>query len=229
MSIDKLAHIEKISPKANLQHVYDWMRENSLNLHPSLKALLEATKKVEMNQMISSPEQMQFFQILFKLLSIKNVVEVGTYTGFGTLAMALALPEDGKIITCDISDKYPAVGIPFWEEAGQREKIDLYRGQATDILQKEIENGNEKRFDFAFIDCNKEQYDEYYELCLKLVKKNGIIAVDNTLWGGKVAYDEYQDEQTNSLRNLVLKMHKDTRVEQVLLPIGDGLTMARVL
>ena len=213
----------------DLSQVYTWMRDNSLNLHPQLIALAEATKNVERNQMISSPEQMQFFQLLFKIMGVKNAIEVGTYTGFGTLAMSLALPEDGQIITCDINEVYPSIGKPFWEHTGQLRKVILRIGPANQTLGDLLTQGKERFFDFAFIDCNKEQYDEYYELCLKLIRSNGIIAVDNTLWGGKVAYPTFTDEQTTSMRNLILKMHTDKRIEQVMLPIGDGLTLARVL
>jgi caffeoyl-CoA O-methyltransferase len=165
-------------------------------------------------------------QILVKLMGAKKTIEVGVFTGYSSLSVALALPVDGKIIACDISTKYTDIAEKFWMDANVREKIDLRIGPAIDTLQKLIDHGLSNSFDFTFIDADKINYDNYYELCLKLLRPGGLIAIDNVLWSGDVVDERINDIDTESIRSLNKKLHSDSRVDISILPIGDGLTLA---
>ena len=177
--------------------------------------------------MMSRPESDAFLQLLVRLIGAKRVIEVGTFTGSGSLAMALALPEDGRLIACDVSTDWTAIGRKHWEKAGAARKIDLRIAPAADTLNALLKDGQAEKFDMAFIDADKTGYDAYYEACLKLVRKGGLLVLDNMLWGGDVADPSVHDADTDALRALNLKIHKDTRVDFCLLSADDGILLAR--
>jgi len=206
--------------------VYDYLLAHSLREHPEQAALREATRKHPLARMQISPEQGQFMGLLVKLIGARHTIEVGTFTGYSALTVALALPADGKILACDISDEYTSIGRPYWKRAGVAEKIELVIAAAAETLDARIAAGESGRYDFAFIDADKTGYDGYYERCVQLVRKGGLIAFDNTLWGGDVAKPA-KDDDTRALQALNEKLHRDERIDMALLPIGDGLTLAR--
>jgi caffeoyl-CoA O-methyltransferase len=173
-----------------------------------------------------SPEQGQFMTLLVKLIGARRTIEIGTFTGYSALTVALALPSDGKVLACDISDEYTSIGKPYWQRAGVADKIELVIAPATKTLDARIATGETGRHDFAFIDADKTGYDDYYERCLKLRRTGGSIAIDNTLWSGDVARPA-QDDDTRALQALNDKLHRDERIDMAMLPIGDGLTLAR--
>lgn len=206
--------------------LYDYVINHSVREHPAQTALREATRTHPYAMMQISPEQGQFMTLLIKLIGAKRTIEVGVFTGYSALTVALALPNDGKVLACDISDEYTRIGKPFWEQAGVAGKIDLQLAPATATLDARIAAGESGQYDFAFIDADKVSYDHYYERCLKLLRPGGLIAIDNTLWSGKVALPA-DDADTKALQALNDKLHADERVDLALLPIGDGLTLAR--
>lgn len=206
--------------------VYDYLLGHSLREHPEQTALREATRSHVHAGMQISPEQGQLMSLLVKLIGARRTIEIGTFTGYSALTVALALPADGKVLACDISEAYTSIGKPFWQRAGVADKIELVIAPATEMLDARIAAGESGRHDFAFIDADKTGYDAYYERCLQLVRAGGLIAIDNTLWGGDVAKPA-EDDDTRALQALNDKLHHDERVDMTLLPIGDGLTLAR--
>ena len=164
--------------------------------------------------------------LLIRLIGARRTIEIGVFTGYSALSVALALPDDGSVLACDISDEYTRVGVPHWQAAGVAHKIDLQLAPALATLDARLAAGEEGRYDFAFIDADKSGYDGYYERCLKLLRVGGLIAIDNTLWSGKVAVPA-EDADTAALQALNRKLYADTRVDISMLPIGDGLTLAR--
>jgi caffeoyl-CoA O-methyltransferase len=194
---------------------------------PEQRALRVDTRKMSNSGMMSRPESDAFLQLLIRLIGAKRVIEVGTFTGSGSLAMALALPEDGKIIACDVSTDWTSIGRKHWDKAGIAHKIDLRIAPAADTLNALLKDGQADKFDMAFIDADKTGYDVYYEACLKLVRKGGLLVLDNMLWGGDVADPSVHDADTDSLRALNLKIQKDTRVDFGLLSADDGILLAR--
>jgi len=206
--------------------LYRYLIDQSLREHPAQTALREATAAHPNAGMQISPEQGQLMALLVKLIGARRTIEIGVFTGYSALTVALALPDDGKVVACDISDDYTRVGRPFWERAGVAHKIDLQLGPARATLEARLAAGEAGRYDFAFIDADKESYDGYYEGCLQLVRGGGLIAIDNTLWSGKVAHPA-SDADTIALQALNAKLHRDDRIDLSLLPIGDGLTLAR--
>ena len=208
------------------ESIYQYLCDHSLREDPILKELRDHTYDMEERAMQIAPEQGQFMQMLIKLIGAKNTIEVGVFTGYSSLAIALALPEDGRIVACDVNPQYTSVAEKFWVSAGVREKIDLRIGPARDTLSELISDGFTGTFDFAFIDADKVNYDHYYELCLQLIRPGGLITVDNVLWGGATADDSINDTDTTSIRALNDKLHRDERIDLSLVPIGDGLTLA---
>jgi predicted O-methyltransferase YrrM len=206
--------------------IYQYLCDHSLREDPILKDLRDHTYAMEERAMQIAPEQGQFMKMLVKLIGAKNAIEVGVFTGYSSLAIALALPEDGCIVACDVNPQYTSVAEKFWVSAGVREKIDLRIGPAKDTLLELINAGLTGTFDFAFIDADKINYDHYYELCLQLIRPGGLITVDNVLWGGAVSDDTINDVDTNSIRALNDKLHQDERIDLSLVPVGDGLTLA---
>jgi predicted O-methyltransferase YrrM len=206
--------------------LYRYLLDHSLREHPAQAALRAATAPHPHAGMQISPDQAQFMALLVKLLGARRAIEVGVFTGYSALAVALALPDDGRLLACDISDEYTRVGRPFWQQAGVAQKIDLRLAPALATLDAQLADGAAGRFDFAFIDADKSGYDAYYERCLLLLRPGGLIAIDNTLWSGAVARPA-QDADTEALQRLNAKLHLDQRIDLSLLPIGDGLTLAR--
>ncbi len=196
---------------------------------PERLALRAATNALENASMQISLEQGEFMHLLVKLIGARQCLEVGTFTGYSALVTAEALPADGKLVCCDISAEYPLVGRPMWEAARIADRIDLRIGPAVETLDALLAEGRGGTFDFCFIDADKPNYDAYYERALRLVRKGGVIGIDNTLWYAKVIDPEVQDDDTVAIRAINAKVHADPRVEMVLLPIGDGLTLCRVL
>jgi predicted O-methyltransferase YrrM len=174
-----------------------------------------------------APEQGQLMALLAELCGARRAIEIGTYTGYSALCLAQALGPEGRLICCDLSAEWTAVGVPFWERAGVRERIELRIGPALQTLDALLGEGQAGRFDLAFIDADKQGYREYYERCLELLRHGGLVLLDNTLWDGAVADPAQQDAETRALRELNAFLHRDQRVSLSLVPIGDGLTLAR--
>lgn len=209
------------------ERLRNYMLDVSLREHPEMRALRDETAKHEMARMQVSPEQGQLMQMLIRMMGAKNCIEVGTFTGYSALAVALALPDDGKLVACDISDEYTRLARPFWKRAGVADKIDLRIAPATETLDRMIQAGEHGSYDFAFIDADKPGYTDYFERCLTLIRVGGVIAVDNIFMGGGVADPEANSDNVVAMRNFNALIRDDERVELSLIPIGDGLTLAR--
>jgi caffeoyl-CoA O-methyltransferase len=207
--------------------LYDYLLEVSLREPPLLARLREETAALPRSGMQISPEQGQFMALLAELVGARRVLEVGTFTGYSALVVALALPADGRIITCDVDEDMTAIAQRYWAEAGVADKIDLRLGPAVDTLDALLADGGADTFDFAFVDADKENYDAYYERALALLRQGGLMVIDNVLWSGAVADPEQQDADTSALRALNAKLHGDQRVSLSLLPVSDGITLAR--
>jgi predicted O-methyltransferase YrrM len=207
--------------------LYDYVLANSLREHPAQTALREATRQHPHAGMQISPEQGQLMALLVKLGGVQRAIEIGVFTGYSALSVALALPDDGRLLACDISDEYTRIGKPYWSQAGVTHKIELAIAPALQTLDARLAAGEALSYDFAFIDADKTGYDAYYERCLKLLRAGGLIAIDNTLWDGHVARPAAGDADTAALQALNTKLHGDQRIDLSLLPLGDGLTLAR--
>jgi predicted O-methyltransferase YrrM len=169
-----------------------------------------------------------FMAFLVRLIGARRALEIGTFTGYSALAVAAALPTEGKLICCDVSEEWTRLARRAWADAGLADRIDLRLGPAAQTLDRLIADGGAGGFDFAFIDADKENYDRYYEQCLVLVRKGGLIAVDNVLWDGAVADPKNDSVTTKAIRALNLKMREDSRIDYSLIPVGDGMGLARV-
>ena len=207
--------------------LYNYMLDISLREHPVLKSLRDATSTMQLANMQVAPEQAQFMQMLLKLTNAKTVLELGTFTGYSALAMALALPDDGKLITCDINTEWTSVAHPFWKEAGQDHKINLRIAPALESLNALLNEGYRQKFDFIFIDADKTNYIHYYERALELISPQGLIAIDNIFWDGKVIDDMDIGAQTREIRILNDAIKHDKRVDISLLAIADGLFLVK--
>jgi len=208
-------------------HIYDYILANSLRDRDALKRLRQETQAMPMGGMQISPDQGQFMGLLVELIGAKRVVEVGTFTGYSSIAMALALPADGRLFACDVSDEFTRIARRYWQEAGVADKIELRLGPAVATLDGMLAAGEAGCFDMAFIDADKENYDAYYERCLQLLRPGGLILIDNVLWGGRPADADEQSASTVAIRALNAKVHADERVTASLLSIGDGLMLGR--
>ena len=206
--------------------LYDYFQKISLREPEVLKKLREQTHKMSMSQMQISPEQGQFMRLLIELMQARKTLDIGTFTGYSALSVALGLPPQGKTICCDINGEWTKIAKKHWEMAGVADRIELHLAPALETLQKLLDEGQAGTFDFSFIDADKLNYENYYELSLKLLRKGGLIAVDNVLWDGKVADSSVDDANTVAIRNLNQKLLKDERVSISMLSIGDGLTLA---
>ena len=216
---------------ANRTHVltdalYAYLLEVSLREPEVLQRLREETAAYPRSAMQIGPEQGQFMALLVRLMGARKTLEVGVFTGYSALVVALALPPDGQVVACDISEDYTAVARRYWQQAGVAGKIDLRLAPALETLGALLAHGQAGTFDFAFIDADKANYDAYYERALRLLRPGGLVAFDNVLWGGKVADPSKNDADTQALRALNRKLHHDQRVHLSLLPVGDGLTLA---
>jgi caffeoyl-CoA O-methyltransferase len=216
-----------MSRQLNLdERLYRYLVEHSVREPLVLRELREETAKLPMAGMQIGPDQGQFMALLVKLMGAKRCLEIGVFTGYSSLSVALALPPDGRIIACDVSEEWTAIARRYWEKAGVAHKIDLRLGQALTTLDALRSRDGEGSFDFAFIDADKGNYLAYYERCLTLLRRGGLIAVDNTLWSGDVANPDNQKSDTVSLRRFNEALHRDERVDLAMLPVGDGLTLA---
>jgi len=208
------------------QHIYDYLIANSLREPPILRRLREETAPLPMATMQISPEHGQFMSLLVQLMGARRAVEVGVFTGYSSLAVALALPHDGEIVACDISEEYTSIARRYWKEAGVDHMIDLRLRPALETLRSLIAEGQSGRFDFAFIDADKTNYEGYYECVLQLLRPGGLIMIDNVLWSGRVAEPNETGADTVALRALNKKLHADARVSLSMLPLSDGVTLA---
>lgn len=207
--------------------LYEYLLDVGTRESDIARELRAATKKAtRAHEMQISPEQGAFMALLVRLCGAKRTIEVGTFTGYSALVVAEALPKDGQVVACDVSEEWTAVGRTFWERAGVAGKIDLQLRPATETLDALIQAGDEGSFDFAFIDADKSGYDDYYERCLTLLRAGGVIGIDNVLWGGAVVKRMRRDADTEAIRAINAKVHEDPRVDTCMLPIGDGLTLA---
>jgi len=218
------------------------MSARSLNLTPELRdyllsvgvredprhvALREETAALSEARMQISPEQGALMAMLVRLTGARRILEVGTFTGYSALAMALALPADGHVTCCDVSEEWTAVARRHWDAAGVGDRITLHLGPALDTLDRLLSAGGSDRYDMAFVDADKENLPNYHERCLQLVRRGGAVLYDNVLWGGSVVDPDDQEPSTQAIRQLNAQIHADERVDVVLVPIGDGLTIAR--
>ena len=204
----------------------NYLWEKGLDENPVLKRLREETENHPFALMQICPEQGALMANLVRLISAKKAIEVGTFTGYSALAVALALPEDGYLLACDISEEFTSIGKPYWEEAGVSENIDLQIAPAVETLKSKIEDGESNTYDFAFIDADKINYLNYYELCLDLIRPGGVIAIDNVLWGGSVIDSARTDDDTKAIREINDFIASDKRVNISMIPVGDGVTLA---
>jgi predicted O-methyltransferase YrrM len=191
-----------------------------------LRSLRQETATHPLSRMQIAPEQGQFMALLVQLLGATKTLEIGVFTGYSSLAVALALPPQGKIVACDINEDYTAVARSYWQRAGVADKIDLRIAPALETLDRLLESGEAGTFDFAFIDADKQNYDNYYERALQLLRVGGLIAIDNVLWGGQVADPTVDDANTEAIRALNARLVQDERVSLSVVPIADGLTLA---
>jgi len=207
--------------------LYEYILQVSLRESPVLAALRAETARMPQANMQIAPEQGQFMQLLVSLCGSRRIIEVGVFTGYSSLAMAQALPDDGEILACDVSEEFTDVARRYWQRAGVDARIDLRIGPAGDTLAALLAQGQSASWDFAFIDADKTGYAGYYEQCLELLRPGGLIALDNTLWGGSVVDAQRNDDDTRAIRALNLSLLEDTRIDLSMVPIGDGLTLAR--
>lgn len=208
------------------ERTYQYLLSVSVREPEAAQRLREETLQLENAQMQIGPDQGQFMQLLVQVLGARKTLEVGVFTGYSALWVAWGLPEDGRIIACDINEKYTAVARRYWKEAGVDQKIDLRLGPALETLYALLKANQAGTFDFAFIDADKTNYDNYYERALQLLRTGGLIAIDNTLWSGKVADPNANEADTVAIRQLNEKLHRDERVTVSMLTVGDGLTLA---
>lgn len=209
--------------------LYDYYLGSSLREPEILARLRQATLAHPEAGMQISPEQGQFMRFMVRLMGVTRAIEIGTYTGYSALSVALALPENGRLVACERREEFTEIGKPFWREAGVADRIDLRIGKAVETLGAMLEAGEGGRYDFAFIDGDKKNYINYYELCLKLVRPGGLIAIDNALWSGRLVDESLDDPASRAIRTLNPLIRDDDRVDMSLLPIGDGLMLARRL
>lgn len=207
--------------------LYQYLLEHSLRETALMRRLRETTARQEYAVMQISPEQGQFMALLVELIGAERIVEIGSFTGYSALCMAQALPDHGELVCCDVSEEWTDIARRFWREAGIDGRILLHIGPAIETLDRLIEKGGAATFDMAFIDADKTNYLAYYERCLILLRTGGLLLFDNTLWGGSVADPQDQEADTQAIREVNDTLHEDPRVSISLLPLGDGLTLAR--
>ena len=207
--------------------LYDYVLRVSVREPEVLARLREETAELEWAGMQISPEQGQFMRFLNEVLGTRRAIEVGVFTGYSSLSVALAMPDDGQLIACDVSEEWTSIARRYWREARVDHKIALRLAPALETLDALVSAGEAGRFDFAFIDADKEGYLDYYERCLALLRPGGVVALDNALWGGSVADESNQKPGTVAIRAVNARVGSDERVLASLVPIGDGLLLAR--
>ena len=205
--------------------VYDYLLSVSLKESDLLAQLRKETAGIEFSEMQIAPEQGQFMALLVKLMGARRALEIGTFTGYSSIVIASALPEDGELVCCDDSEEWTSMARKYWQQAGLEDRINFKLGDASKTLQTLVDQGQEGAFDFIFIDADKQNYPLYYELSLKLLRAGGLIAVDNTLWSGDVADPGNDEPGTRAIRHFNEMLKQDQRVEISLVTIGDGLTL----
>ncbi len=204
-----------------------YLHRASLREPEPLQRLREETARLPHARMQISPEQGQLMGLLVELVGARRALEVGVFTGYSSLCVALALPADGELVACDVSAEWTAMAERYWQLCGVSHKVRLHLAPASETLARLVANGEAGTYDFAFIDADKPRYGEYYERCLELLRPGGLVAVDNALWSGRVADDAVQDGGTRAIRALNERVHGDERVTASLVPIGDGMLLAR--
>ncbi|HEX5611926.1 MAG TPA: class I SAM-dependent methyltransferase [Burkholderiales bacterium] len=190
------------------------------------RAVRRRTQRLADANMQTAPEQGALLQVLVRLIGARRCLEIGTFTGYSALCVALALPREGRIVCCDVSEEWTSIARQYWKKAKVAGKIDLRIAPALETLDALLAGGEAGRYDFAFIDADKKNYAGYYERCLRLVRRGGLIAIDNTLWYGRVIDRRRNDEDTRAIRSFNRKLHRDRRIDLAMVPIGDGLTLA---
>ncbi len=217
--------VEKFTPID--ERLYAYLLAHEPPEHEQLRTLRQQTKKMPDGRMQITPEQGHLLGLLVRLMAARRILEIGTFTGYSAMAMALALPSDGHIVACDIHEEWTSIGVEYWQRAEVSEKIELRIAPALETLaQLESDRGMDQ-FDLAFIDADKTGYDAYYESALRLVRPGGLIVLDNMLRRGRVADPNETDADTVALRELNAKIARDDRVDYVVLPIAAGMTLAR--
>ena len=211
------------------QSLRDYLINVSVKEPGVLKDLREETLQLDEFQMQISPEQGSFLSFLVKLINAKHTLDIGVFTGYSSLVVALQLPQNGYVTACDTNEEWTEIAQKYWKEAKVEDKIDLHIAPAVETLDKLISNGNEGLYDFSFIDADKINYKHYFEQSLTLVRKGGVIAIDNVLWGGRVLDNSDTEPSTRAIREFNSRLHKDDRVAISMIPIGDGLTLAQKL
>lgn len=206
--------------------LYDYILSNSLKEADILAALREETNHHKQARMQLSPEQGQLMSLLIRLMGAKRILEVGVFTGYSSLTMAMALPSDGLLVACDVSEEYTNIARRYWEQADIQHKIDLRIAPALETLDSLLESGQAETFDFVFIDADKGNYSHYYDRALQLLRPGGLMAIDNVLWSGRVADAQSTDKIVQTMRIFNEKVAQDSRVQISLLPMGDGITLA---
>jgi predicted O-methyltransferase YrrM len=208
-------------------NLYRYLVANSVREPEILARLRQETAAHPLVNMQISPEQGQLMGLLVSLINAKKCLEIGVFTGYSALAVALNLPDDGRLVACDVSDEFTTIARRYWQVAGVNHKIDLHIAPALDTLDRLLANNEAGTFDFAFIDADKNNYAAYYDRCLRLVRSGGLILVDNVLWYGRVADPAMsEDKRTQAIDRLNQQIYRDDRVQISLIPIGDGLTIA---
>src|SRR3990167_3481680 len=211
----------------DLQALYPYLLANSGREDSLLQQLQDEPARDPLARMQIAPEQGQFMELIARLIGARRIIEIGTFTGYSSICLARALPDDGQLLCCDIDEHWTGIAQRYWEEAGLSHRIHLRLAPALDTLDALLRDGQHKSFDLVFIDADKENYDAYYEHSLQLLRPGGLIIFDNMLWSGRVADESVQDIDTAALRALNLKLKGDQRVDISLLPMADGITLAR--
>jgi predicted O-methyltransferase YrrM len=207
--------------------LYRYMLDVSVREPDLLEELREETRSVEGSDMQTPPEAGQFLFFLTRLLEAERALEVGVYTGYSSLRIARALPPEGQLVACDVSETWTRIARRYWQRAGLADRVDLRLGPALDTMDDLLDDGAAGTFDLIFLDADKERYVQYYERAYDLVRQGGLVVVDNVLWAGRVADPSHTDDETAGIRRLNERIREDDRVEHSLVPIGDGYSLVR--